>query len=52
MSKLKNNFTETELKSCCIGFCKNCKIANAYKEKYGKKKGKRKLKKDKIKIKE
>jgi len=47
MSKLRKIFSENEWKDCCGGFCKDCKIANAYREKYGKKAGEKKFNKDK-----
>ena len=50
MSKLKKQLTEKEWKDCCGGFCKDCKIAEAYREKYGKKEGEKKFIKDKKKF--
>jgi len=47
MSKLKKLFTEKEWEECCGSFCKDCRIAKAYKKEYGKKEGEKKLKKDK-----
>jgi hypothetical protein len=46
MSKIRKNFTEKEWKDCCGSYCKDCKIAVAYKDKYGKKEGEKKLNKD------
>jgi hypothetical protein len=39
MSKLRKDFSEKEWKECCGNFCKDCKIAVAFREKYGKKEG-------------
>ena len=50
MSKLRHNFSHKEWKDCCTKFCKDCKIAQAYKEKFGKKEGQHKLKKDQRKV--
>jgi len=47
MSKLRKNFTDKEWRACCGGFCNNCKIAAAYKSKFGKKEGEKKFAKDK-----
>jgi hypothetical protein len=47
MSKLRNNFNEKDWKDCCGSFCKDCKIANAYRKKLGKKEGEKKFNKDK-----
>jgi len=47
MSKLRKDFSEREWKECCGGFCKDCKITNAYQKKYGKKEGEKKFNKDK-----
>jgi hypothetical protein len=47
VSKLQKKFSDTEWKDCCGSFCKDCKIANAYRNKFGKKCGKKKVKKDK-----
>lgn len=47
MSKLGKDFTEKEWKECCGSFCKDCKISNAYREKYGKREGEKKFNKDK-----
>lgn len=46
MSKLKKDFSEKEWKDCCGGFCKDCKTAKAYRNKYGKKDGEKKFIKD------
>ena len=46
MSKLRKDFTEKEWTECCGGFCKDCKIANDYRKKYGKKEGEKKFNKD------
>jgi hypothetical protein len=47
MSKIRKDFTEKEWKECCGSFCKDCTIANAYRKKYGKKVGEKKLLNDK-----
>ena len=47
MSKLRKDFTEKEWNECCGSFCKDCRIANAYRNKYGKKERKKKFNKDK-----
>ena len=47
MGKLRKVFTEKDWKDCCGSFCKDCKIAHAYRNKYGKKDGEKKLNKDK-----
>ena len=47
MTRLRKEFSEKEWKKCCGSFCKDCSIANAYREKYGKKEGEKKLIKDK-----
>ncbi|HEX7357723.1 MAG TPA: hypothetical protein VF270_08465 [Ignavibacteriaceae bacterium] len=46
MSKLRKNFSEKEWKKCCGSFCKDCDIANAYRDNYGKKEGEKKFNKD------
>ncbi len=50
MSKLRKDFSEKEWKECCGSFCKDCKIANTYRKKYGKKDGEKKFSKDKKKL--
>jgi len=47
VSKLQKKFSDDEWKDCCGSFCKDCKIANAYRNKFRKKYGKKKFKKDK-----
>jgi len=47
MSKLRKEFSDKDWKECCGSFCNDCKIANAYREKYGKKEGEKKFNKDK-----
>lgn len=47
MSKLRKEFSEAAWKDCCGKFCDDCKIAESYKDKYGKKEAQKKLKKDK-----
>jgi hypothetical protein len=47
VSKLQKKFPDAEWKECCGSFCKDCKIASAYRNKFGKKEGEKKLKKDK-----
>ena len=47
MSKLRKDFSEKEWKECCGNFCKDCKIAVAFREKYGKKEGEKKFNKKK-----
>jgi len=49
MSKLRKKFSSKDWAKCCASFCSKCVIANEYESKYGKKKGKRKLKEDKLK---
>ncbi len=46
MSKLREEFSKKDWKDCCGKFCKDCKIAQRYKEKYGKKEAHKKHKKD------
>ncbi len=46
MSKLTKKFTAHEWNKCCGSFCKDCNIANSYREKFGKKDGKKKFNKD------
>lgn len=46
MSRLRKNFTEKEWKKCCGSFCKDCDIANAYRDNFGKKEGEKKFIKD------
>lgn len=46
MSKLKKNYTAKEWNKCCGSFCKDCNIANTYREKFGKKEGEKKFNKD------
>jgi hypothetical protein len=50
MAKLRNQFTSKEWDKCCGSFCKKCLIAEAYSDKYGEKKGAKKLKEDKKKM--
>jgi hypothetical protein len=45
MSKLRKVFTKQEWKDCCGSFCKDCKIADAYRKKYGNKEGEKKFNK-------
>ena len=47
MSKLRKKFTDKEWEDCCGSFCKDCKIASAYRKKYGDKEGEKKFNKDK-----
>jgi hypothetical protein len=47
MSKLRKKITDKKWEDCCGGFCKDCKIANTYRKKYGKKEGEKKFNKDK-----
>ncbi len=46
MSKIRKKFSDKEWNECCGSFCKDCKIANAYRKEFGKKKGEKKFKKD------
>ena len=46
MSKLRKEFTDKEWSECCVCFYKDCKIANDYRKKYGKKEGENKFNKD------
>ncbi len=50
MSKLYKEFSGKEWNDCCGKFCSGCEIAAAFKKKYGKKKGERKLRKTRKKI--
>ncbi|MDP2303317.1 MAG: hypothetical protein Q8N03_12940 [Ignavibacteria bacterium] len=50
MSKLRKQFTSKEWDQCCGSFCKKCEIAKAYDDKFGEKKGMKKLKADKKKM--
>ena len=43
MTKLKKTFSDKKWKDCCGSFCKDCKIANAYSDEFGKKEGKKKF---------
>ncbi len=46
MSRLRKEFSEKDWKNCCGNFCKDCKIAIAYRKEYGKKNGEKKFIKD------
>jgi hypothetical protein len=46
MAKLRKKFSKTAWHNCCGKLCDDCKIADAYIEKFGKKKGKKKLNRD------
>lgn len=50
MSKLRKKFSAKKWAKCCGSFCEDCKIANTYRDEYGKKKGKRKFTDDYIKL--
>jgi hypothetical protein len=50
MSKLKKEFSTADWKDCCAEYCNDCKIAKAYKKKFGKKEGKHMLRKDRKKV--
>ena len=50
MTKLAKEFTKKQWKKCCGSGCKDCKIAAAYIDAYGKKEGKKKLKADNAKM--
>lgn len=47
MSKLRKFYSDKEWQDCCGKMCDDCKIALAYRKRYGKKEGSQKLKKDK-----
>lgn len=47
MSKIKKPFSSKDWEQCCGKMCKDCAIADVYRDKYGKKKGEKKLKEDK-----
>jgi hypothetical protein len=46
MSRLAKDFSKKKWKKCCGTGCKDCDIAAAYIEEYGKKDGKKRLKED------
>jgi hypothetical protein len=46
MSELRKTFKKKEWKDCCGSFCNDCNIANAYRDKFGKKDGEKKFNKD------
>ena len=46
MSSLRKKFLNKKWEKCCGSFCKDCEIAIAYKDEYGKKEGEKKFKKD------
>lgn len=50
MSKLRYKFTSKEWQDCCGKFCEDCKLANSYRKKFGKKEGERKFNKDKKRV--
>lgn len=41
MSKLRYKFSNKEWQDCCGKFCEDCKLANTYRKKFGKKEGKK-----------
>ncbi len=47
MSRLQKKFSVKDWQDCCGKLCDDCKVAEAYKNHYGKKEGEKKLKKDK-----
>ncbi len=47
MSKVRKKFSDKDWNDCCGKFCSDCKIANTYREKFGKKEGEKKFNKDK-----
>lgn len=51
MSKIRKNFADKDWENCCGSFCRDCKIANTYLNKFGKKEGEKKFNKDKKKYK-
>lgn len=50
MSKIYKEFSGKEWNDCCGKLCSDCEIADAFRKKYGKKKGERKLRKKRKKI--
>jgi hypothetical protein len=46
MAKLASEITKKQWKKCCGHGCEDCKIHNAYLDRYGKKKGHKKFRKD------
>lgn len=50
MSKLRYKFSNKEWQDCCGKFCEDCKLANTYRKKFGKKEGEKKFNKDKKRV--